>query len=113
MLGLRDTGLLAAVRAAISASGFTVVDVAGSTSQLLNAAAYRLPRLVVAALDVLGAEPAQVIRRTIIRSPRTEVVVLSPLGTVPVWLLEAGADAVVAQVEIAELKRVLRDLRDR
>lgn len=113
VLALRDTWVLAAVRAAISSSGFAVADVAVSTNQLLDMTAYRRPRLIVAALDVLGTEPAQTIRRTLVRSPGTAMVVLSQLDAFPVWLLEAGADAVVAQTEIGELKRVLRELRDR
>lgn len=113
VLGLRDTGLLAGVRAAIVSSGFEVVDVAGSANQLLSAVADRQPRLAVAALDVLGVDPSQTIRGALVRSPDTAMVVLSPLDTVPVWLLEAGADAVVAQAEIGRLKRVLRDLHDR
>lgn len=113
VLGLQDTWLLAAVRTAVSSSGFAVADVAASANQLMYAVAYRRPQLVVAALDVLGIEPAQTIRRTVMRSPGTAVVVLSALGTVPVWLLEAGADAVVAQTEIGELKCVLRELSAR
>ena len=113
VLGLRDTWLLAAVRAAIGASGFAVADVAVSTAGLLQVTAERRPRLVVAALDVLGAEPARTIQRALVGSPGTTVVVLSELDAVPVWLLEAGAEAVVAQAEIAELKWVLRGLRDR
>lgn len=113
VLGLRDTWLLAAVRAAVSSSGFAVTDVAVSTNELLYMTAYRRPRLVVAALDVLGAEPAQTIRRTLTRSSGTAMVILSQLEAVPVWLLEAGVDAVVAQTEIGELKRVLRELRYR
>lgn len=113
VLGLRDTWLLAGVRAAISSSGFAVVDVAVSTNQLLYMTAYQRPRLVVVALDVLGTEPARVIRRALTCSADTAMVVLSPLETVPVWLLETGADAVVVQTEIGELKRVLWELRYR
>ncbi|MBW3665898.1 MAG: hypothetical protein KY469_22680 [Actinobacteria bacterium] len=112
VVGLRDNQLLAAVQTAIESSGFQVTDVAVTPNQLLGAVSHRRPQLVVAALDVLGEDPGRVVGRTRVLSPHSPIVVLSPLGTVAAWLLEAGAEVVVAQTEIGELRKVLQDLRE-
>lgn len=112
VIGLRDHWLLPAVRAAVGDAGMQVADVVSATNQLLRVTTEWQPRLVVATLDVLGAEPTRTIRRMLVDSPGTSVVVLSELESLPVWLLDAGARAVISQVEIGELRRVVRALQE-
>lgn len=90
-----------------------MVDVVVSPRELVAAASFQRPELILATLDVLGVAPDRTVRRLLTASNGAAVVVLSPLGTVPLWLLEAGAHAVLDQREIGELKRVLKELWDR
>lgn len=113
LIGLHDVELVVAVHGAVSGSGFSVVDVVVSPRELVAAASFQRPELILATLDVLGVAPDRTVRRLLTASDGAAVVVLSPLGTVPLWLLEAGAHAVLDQREIGELKRVLKELWDR
>ncbi len=107
VIGMRDGRLRTAVCAAVSRAGFLVSDRVTTARGLLAAVGTVQPRLVVACLDVLGAHPADTVRCVVDERPGTAVIVLSPLDTVPVWLLEAGAHEVVAETDIRRLRRVV------
>lgn len=105
---LADGTFRAAADAALEALGAeTVLDVA-SPAAALEAVALREPELLVIDLSLTGMGGWRYLQRLATEHPRCRLVVVSPLGALPLAALEVGALAVLAEGDIAGLRTVVR-----